>query len=141
MTVDDRKEVLYTISHLQDTLLLCSIRWLEPVVMSLFPGEIRHSLPSGVTTVWVPDRGGCHLGNKHIKGQIYLLQSSATHRFSSPHSTMFKLQLNLTVIFVLLPFFLSSSIRCPPLPGPWAMTGSWPSASRFSSSGTLTFLL
>lgn len=47
----------------------------------------------------------------------------------------------LTVIFVLLLFFLSSSFRCPPLPGLWAMTGSWPSASRLSSSGTPTFLL
>ncbi len=44
----------------------------------------------------------------------------------------------LTVIFVLLLFFLSSSSRFPPLPGLSAMTGSWLSASRLSSSGTPT---
>lgn len=70
-----------------------------------------------------------HLSAKHTGSR--LMQRAVNFEFTLSHCH-----------FVLLLFSLFSSFsRCPLLPAPWVMTGSWPSASRPSSSGTLIFLL
>lgn len=70
-----------------------------------------------------------HLSAEHTGSR--LMQRAINFEFTLSHCH-----------FVLLLFSLFSSFsRCPLLPAPWVTTGSWPSASRPSSSGTLIFLL